>query len=640
MCNSRKSMEEYYTIIYKKQYSLFWATVNMACMLLTPYIMSVTRLGSHYISIAICFFFLINIIYHVCVIFHYRKKPWGLYFNTSTENKENNIGSRKRKWSWVNIVDRSKLKEQEVKISTPENTFETSLSTFGGEAKQKSPWVNIVDRSKLKEQEVRFSTPNTPEKFFDSTFSTIGGSDSIYHSFEEPQDPMSTSYKYEVGVLVTSSRLFIKPCGCQVLDWKCRLCPFRVYPIEYFKSWFWYPVQYAPKECMECGESCLATEAEFRKFDAMSFPLHLCDCKCRYCVYADKYPLKPRTNLLPDDCHCLCICSKCRVIEELIQGLEPHEKLETPDEDLETSAWCDLSEEEKYFQVWSPPQTCNKKSSAAILKNLVHQFCPPGDNSYSRNRDSRILQTNNELWKSFGVNPLNLVKWTSNLRKWISTTILNRIVEEMNRIDDDLIAQGLTLVSIGNVGYETIKATAFSELIRKNVPSLLLLLPYLEITSNQQYIMQRIRELAEGSTMRDFDGQSGGKFNDIPWDAHLPSDAELIMHLMVTYFDAKLPPLISEPLKRPFSTQYFVESPKKPTQTELAIYQQGSRPPYYQLIVNGEIHQLPLGSNNVLYALLLFIHCIKTKHDGMLGRINLGPAGLNMLWIVEDTTRI
>lgn len=62
---------------------------------------------------------------------------------------------------------------------------------------------------------------------------------------------------------------------------------------------------------------------------------------------------------------------------------------------------------------------------------------------------------------------------------------------------------------------------------------------------------------------------------------------------MVTYFDAKLPPLISEPLRRPFSTQYFVESPKKPTQTELAIYQQGSRPPYYQLIVNGEIHQLP-----------------------------------------------
>lgn len=85
------------------------------------------------------------------------------------------------------------------------------------------------------------------------------------------------------------------------------------------------------------------------------------------------------------------------------------------------------------------------------------------------------------------------IKTDCYLFQWISTTILNRIVEEMNRIDDDLIAQGLTLVSIGNVGYETIKATAFSELIRKNVPSLLLLLPYLEITSNQQYIMQRIR---------------------------------------------------------------------------------------------------------------------------------------------------
>lgn len=43
-------------------------------------------------------------------------------------------------------------------------------------------------------------------------------------------------------------------------------------------------------------------------------------------------------------------------------------------------------------------------------------------------------------------------------------------------------------------------------------------------------------ELAEGSTMRDFDGQSGGKFNDIPWDAHLPSDAEVDNSIYVMHY--------------------------------------------------------------------------------------------------------
>ena len=63
----------------------------------------------------------------------------------------------------------------------------------------------------------------------------------------------------------------------------------------------------------------------------------------------------------------------------------------------------------------------------------------------------------------------------------------------MNRIDDNLVSQGITLVSVGRVGYDTLRATAYSEQIRKNVPTLLLLLPFLEISSNQQYIVQRIR---------------------------------------------------------------------------------------------------------------------------------------------------
>lgn len=67
----------------------------------------------------------------------------------------------------------------------------------------------------------------------------------------------------------------------------------------------------------------------------------------------------------------------------------------------------------------------------------------------------------------------------------------------------------------------------------------------------------------------------------------------------------------------------------------LCIHQSVLCPPHYRVVVGEDIWDLPKGRNNLFYAILLFLHCIKTKHSGMLGRISLGLSGVNLLWVVD-----
>ena len=41
------------------------------------------------------------------------------------------------------------------------------------------------------------------------------------------------------------------------------------------------------------------------------------------------------------------------------------------------------------------------------------------------------------------------------------------------------------------------------------------------------------------------------------------------------------------------------------------------------------------GRNNLFHTLILFLHHIKTKESGVLGRINFGVSGINILWVID-----
>lgn len=56
------------------------------------------------------------------------------------------------------------------------------------------------------------------------------------------------------------------------------------------------------------------------------------------------------------------------------------------------------------------------------------------------------------------------------------------------------------------------------------IPSLATLIPFLELTTNQEYLEKRIRELAKGGCMSEFKWNGGSSYKGKDWDDSLPTD--------------------------------------------------------------------------------------------------------------------
>lgn len=66
-------------------------------------------------------------------------------------------------------------------------------------------------------------------------------------------------------------------------------------------------------------------------------------------------------------------------------------------------------------------------------------------------------------------------------------------MKEIENVDQALYNQGFVDVSIGNVGLERLKKTAHTIQVAQTIPSLLYIIPYFEVSQNQEYVVQRIR---------------------------------------------------------------------------------------------------------------------------------------------------
>jgi hypothetical protein len=79
------------------------------------------------------------------------------------------------------------------------------------------------------------------------------------------------------------------------------------------------------------------------------------------------------------------------------------------------------------------------------------------------------------------------------LKQWISKTILYRLVKEIETVDEALQRHGLADVRVGSVGLERLKKTSQILQVAQNIPTLINLIPFLELTSNQEYLVTRIK---------------------------------------------------------------------------------------------------------------------------------------------------
>uniref|UniRef100_A0A674N615 Transmembrane protein 209 n=1 Tax=Takifugu rubripes TaxID=31033 RepID=A0A674N615_TAKRU len=219
---------------------------------------------------------------------------------------------------------------------------------------------------------------------------------------------------------------------------------------------------------------------------------------------------------------------------------------------------------------------------------------------------------------------------------WISDTILDPLVKEMDSVNSQLRRMGSPELQIGEASISSLKQAAVMK--ASSIPTLNSIVQYLDVTPNQEYLVDRIKELAHSGCMSSFRWNGGGDLKNRKWDTDLPTDCAIIMHVFCTYLDSRLPPHPKYPDGKTFTAQHFSHTQDKPDVTKenlFCICQSSTTPPHYHLIYQGHSYNLPKGRNNLFHTILMFLYVIKTKESGMLGRVNLGLSGVNILWIFE-----
>lgn len=229
--------------------------------------------------------------------------------------------------------------------------------------------------------------------------------------------------------------------------------------------------------------------------------------------------------------------------------------------------------------------------------------------------------------------------------QWISKTILEPIVVAIDDVDKSFQQRGFTDMKIGTVGLERLKKVAASnQHLIQNIPMLPKLIPFLELTANQEYLVKRIRELAKGSCLKNF------KFNstllvqpDQP--DNIPSDAGIIFHLFCTYLDTQLHP--SPDVPRSFYSRYVLLGDVKKMSSDhlmrevtrnkgkCGILCSNPTNPKFNFITSDKVHTSSYDRNNLFYVVIQFIMHLKVS-DENLESVALGKSGINILNVIED----
>ncbi|XP_058463473.1 transmembrane protein 209 isoform X1 [Malaya genurostris] len=287
-----------------------------------------------------------------------------------------------------------------------------------------------------------------------------------------------------------------------------------------------------------------------------------------------------------------------------------------------------------------------------LLKTSLYQLSPsaPPSKQALKEHESGSYNTidsevGSEVLKK--VSSVQLSNYVANLRMWVSLTILQRIVSEMNSIDNSFRTRGFTDIQLGSVGLERLKKTAENQqLVTLYIPKLPLMIPFLEMSTNQEYLVQRIKDLSKGSCIADYRWNSGSAYKGLSWDEHLPTDSAIVFHLFCTYMDSQLRPL-PQPGGRPFYHRYVVIADKKsPKETlaevktknkaKCAILCSNPLKPKFNFISDDKIHNSAYDRNNLFYVIIQFLIYMKNYHEGAVEGINLGKSGINILCVVED----
>ncbi|XP_065198558.1 transmembrane protein 209-like [Sycon ciliatum] len=303
-----------------------------------------------------------------------------------------------------------------------------------------------------------------------------------------------------------------------------------------------------------------------------------------------------------------------------------------------------------------------------------------------------------DVWLVQGVERDMLDFWTEKCRRWLARAIVQPLAVEIETLNKSLKNIGCVHLQLGQADSHAVQKVGLGDAMRQ-LPNLSLVLKYLDLCSNQDYLVWRVKELARGTCLSSFRWDGGGRVERGDWDSSLPTDAAIVFHLFCTYMDSCLPPSPRIPDRRTFTLQYVkplsaaiiaketrtgapmttaaatkssTSSPPRKSggwlgsmlsshlastlkstadrdgdssssaanlahlSDNLHFVQSGERPPHYQLAINGKTVDVGAGRNNLFHSMLYFLYHVKNVERGMLGSVNLPLAGLDILSVVAD----
>ncbi|XP_017070540.1 transmembrane protein 209-like [Drosophila eugracilis] len=244
--------------------------------------------------------------------------------------------------------------------------------------------------------------------------------------------------------------------------------------------------------------------------------------------------------------------------------------------------------------------------------------------------------------------PNNLLQYVANLRSWISITILHRLVKEIEYVDKAFLDLGHRNFKIGSLNLEVLRLIAQDRsIVNPFIPMMPMVLAFLDTFNNQEYLVQRIKELSEGSYIANYRWKSDRASNGQEWTDDRPTDAAILFHLFCVYLDSQLMTAPPDGRRRPFYSRYVIirdENSNKDivscvsNKANCAILATSNMQPYpkFNFIDDKKMHDCAYDSNNLFHVIIQFLKYMREKQESVLECVSLGKSGINIIGVIED----
>ncbi|XP_016965041.1 transmembrane protein 209-like [Drosophila biarmipes] len=276
-------------------------------------------------------------------------------------------------------------------------------------------------------------------------------------------------------------------------------------------------------------------------------------------------------------------------------------------------------------------------------KKNPYQFIPLPAEDSSDTKDCKVSNSKD-------ISPNKMLQYVSNLRYWISITILHRLVTEIEYMDEVFQELGFYHIKIGAISLERLKLIAEDRcFVRTYLPMLPKLLTFLQPFTNQEYLVQRIKELARGDHIAAFQWGNTRKADYVQdWLDDLPTDAAIVFHLFCVYLDSQLMPMPQDVGYRPFFSRFVIIGDKRSIKenVESRVNNKAScaimatsyldQLPKFNFISDNRLHDCVYNCNNLFYVIIQFLTYMRDKQGSELEGVSLGKSGINIMCVIEN----